>query len=217
MRFVNTRLYWLLRTSWAGAIVGHWAKPIAVLAALVRAHDYSFSLPSEKRELLLRVAQDFGCRSFVETGTFRGDTTAFMAIQGLQCTTIELDPHFAEAARRRFDAQRPTVRVFEGDSSVVLRSVIPQLEEPNLFWLDAHCSGGATAGGGSAPPLLTELGLILTDHRFDHCVAIDDARDLLGLNGYPTLRDVAGLVSAHRPHYALRQVRDVVIITPAQM
>ncbi|MGI8707746.1 MAG: hypothetical protein ACR2LG_06070 [Actinomycetota bacterium] len=213
---MNTRVYWLLRSSPAGRTIGRWAKPIAVLAALIRAHDYSYPLPSQKRELLFRMAQDFDCREFVETGTFRGDTAAFMAGRGLRCTTIELEPDLAELARRRFEAGQ-SVRVLEGDSSVILPSVISELREAGLFWLDAHCSSGTTAGGGLAPPLLTELGLVLRDHRFDHCVGIDDARDLLGLNGYPTLTDVAALVSAHRPYYAVRLVADVVLIAPARM
>jgi hypothetical protein len=192
-------------------------KPIAVLAALVRAHDYSYSLPSQKRELLLRVARDFGCLRFVETGTYVGETTAFMAENGLRCTTIELDHSLAERARSRFQSGPHEIAVLEGDSTVLLPQVIAALDGPALFWLDAHFSSGVTAGAGSAPPLLTELTLILAHRQYRHCIAIDDARDLLGLNGYPNIRKVASSVSGRRADYTIRLVHDIVLITPASM
>lgn len=216
MPIINSRLYWRLRASLPDTLVRKWVKPIAVMVALVRAHDFTYPLPSEKRELLLRIARDFECFEFVETGTFAGDTTAFMAEQGLQCTTIELQPELATRARHRFAGQS-SVRVIHGDSAVVLPLVISQLTRPTLFWLDAHFSSGSTAGAGEAPPLLSEIGSILADRRFEHCIAIDDARDLLGVNGYPDVRRLAGVVDRVDRGYSVRIVNDVVLITPARM
>lgn len=216
MSVFDSPLYWRIRASSMGGALARAAKPLAVLRALIRAHDYSYVLPSEKRDLLTRIARDFGCTGFVETGTLRGDTTAHLADCGLVCTTIELDASLAHAARERF-AGNPAVTVLEGDSAQLLPSVVAGVDRTTLFWLDAHCSSGETAGAGHAPPLLQELATVLRDHRFQHCIAVDDARDLLGWNGYPTLRQVASFVERSRSDYGLRLQSDVVIIAPARM
>jgi len=192
-------------------------KPLAVLVAMVRAHDYSYLLPSQKRELLLRVAQDFGCDRFVETGTHLGDTTQFMAKHGLRCTTIELDQILAARARARFEAASEDITLLVGNSSDLLPQVVSELDGPALFWLDAHFSSGTTAGAGASPPLVDELTLVLQHRQYGHCIAVDDARDLLGLNGYPSIRSIATIVSATRSDYTVRLVSDIVLITPSRM
>jgi len=118
-------------------------------------------------------------RVFVETGTFRGDCAAREAAWFRHVFTIELDPELAEAARKRF-ADEPNVEVIEGDSGEVLPFLIarPELQEPALFYLDGHWSGGITARGRldeDGCPLLREMEAL--GHRsFADIIVIDDAR-----------------------------------------
>ena len=51
----------------------------------------------------------------------------------------------------------PHVTIFQGDSATVLPKLLATIQEPCLFWLDGHYSGGITALGKSITPILDEL------------------------------------------------------------
>lgn len=55
-----------------------------------------------------------------------------------------------------------------------------RINEPALFWLDAHAGAAKYARGPEDVPLMQELDIILS-HRNDHIIAIDDAH-LFGTN-----------------------------------
>ncbi|MDR1514735.1 MAG: hypothetical protein LBS45_03495 [Synergistaceae bacterium] len=61
---------------------------------------------------------------------------------------------------------------------MVLKDVLDGKNSPMLFWLDAHWSGGDTAGENIQCPLLEELKIIL-DSNSSHFILIDDARLIL--------------------------------------
>src|SRR5271155_4270033 len=109
--------------------------------------------------LTLALQRRLGILNFIETGTFQGDTTAWAAGHFTRVTTIELSPTYHATAQARFGAQ-PNVRVLAGDSVVTLRSVVPDLAAPAIFWLDAHWSGLDTAGHEVECPVLAEIALI---------------------------------------------------------
>lgn len=129
-------------------------------------------------ELVLGLQARYGIRSFVETGTFRGDTAAWAAEHFPSMFTIEASAEFYPQARQRLTAS-PNVEALLGDSRRMLPSVGPSLQSSVLFWLDAHWSGGATFGVADECPLLEELEIIsglARDWREDLFVLIDDAR-----------------------------------------
>src|SRR5580700_3594168 len=82
---------------------------------------------------------------FIETGTFRGEMLAFQLPRFKKLISIELSQQLYEAACARF-ASAPKVQLIQGDSGVKLAEAVKGLEEPALFWLDAHYSMGVTAG-----------------------------------------------------------------------
>jgi hypothetical protein len=124
--------------------------------------------------LILALQRRLGLGDFIETGTYRGDTAAWAAGHFARVTTIELAPAYHAAAQARFRAQ-PKVRALGGESSAVLREVVPALAGPALFWLDAHWSGLDTAGRDAECPLLAEIALINAAPCV-HTVMVDDAR-----------------------------------------
>lgn len=128
--------------------------------------------PPEALILALHTRQGYG--DFIETGTYRGDTAAWAAGHFSRVTTIELAPAYHAAAQARFQAQ-PKVRALGGESSAVLRDVVPALTGPALFWLDAHWSGLDTAGRETECPLLAEVAVINAAPDV-HTVMVDDAR-----------------------------------------
>ena len=147
-------------------------------------------------------AEIYGLRVFVETGTYLGDMVAAVADRFERCITIELSIELWRGACARFQAL-PRVTCINGDSGVVLAQVVAGLEEPALFWLDAHTSGGNTADAGR-DPIEEELRTIFAGGVHDHVVLIDDAR------GHRIDRIAASVPPSHR----LVVRNDIVRITP---
>lgn len=126
------------------------------------------------REIVHGLSALCGPRVFVETGTFLGETAAWAACHFDQVYSIEAAVNFHREASQRH-ARLRNIRFLHGESQTLLPRVIAQLDQPALFWLDAHWSGGATWGKDNECPLLDELATI-NDSPFDHVVLIDDAR-----------------------------------------
>src|SRR5438067_4155761 len=92
--------------------------------------------PHEYRQQPVReYATRFGTRVFVETGTYLGDMIEAMRKEFRQLYSIELGVDLWKQATQRF-AQFGHIRLYQGDSSVVLSDVIKAIQEPCLFWLD---------------------------------------------------------------------------------
>jgi hypothetical protein len=164
--------------------------------------------PHLKRAIIAKYVRYHHPSSFIETGTFRGDTVAQIAALVSNVISIELDETLWQAADRRF-ARRSHVRIMHGDSEKLLASVVVELRGPALFWLDGHYSGRSTALGSSPTPIMAELETILaSDHG--HIVLIDDARLFDEINGWPSLAEIEDLMTKRRPD-ATWLVRDDII------
>jgi hypothetical protein len=161
----------------------------------------------EKRQHLIEWVKRSGVRVFIETGTYRGETTLALRQVVRRCVTIELDPVLHAGASEIF-AGMSDVELLLGDSGALIRDVLAGLDEPALFWLDAHYSGTGTARGIEDSPILGELDSILSHRIRDHIVIVDDAREFIGENGYPTIRHLARFVES-RGYYI--RVRDDLI------
>lgn len=134
------------------------------------------------------MAQRYGIRIFVETGTFRGAMVQAVQHAFTEIYSIELEPLLFIEARQKFEHLRH-VHILNGDSGALLPRLCGSIPEPILFWLDAHYSGEGTAAGEI--PLLVELEAIAKRGERD-VILIDDAR-LLGTEGWPALEDIQAL------------------------
>ena len=76
----------------------------------------------------------------VETGTYLGHGTKVLAETFNRVYSIELDLENYTTAKVNL-AHYNNVELFLGNSSDVLRSILPQIDSPTLFWLDAHYMG----------------------------------------------------------------------------
>lgn len=128
-----------------------------------------------KRAVLLRNGVRGG--TWVETGTFMGDTAALLSLDAKEVYTIEPDRAlFEKAVTRFYDNQR--IHVIHGLSENVLPSILPNLSGTVNFWLDGHYSGGITHQGPTDCPVRDELSCIGNNlSRYENVtVLIDDIR-----------------------------------------
>jgi hypothetical protein len=154
--------------------------------------------PYVKHNLIREYRRRFATPFLVETGTFLGDSIYALRRDFDRIISIELDPALAARARRRF-ARESHVSILFGDSAHVLPTVLAELKEPTLFWLDAHWSGGATAHGEKETPILEEVDAILRHPVDGHVVLIDDARFLGRRQDYPPFEALCTTTNRLKP------------------
>lgn len=146
--------------------------------------------PSVKRRVLKR--HSIPGATWVETGTYRGDTTAFLSRLGQGVVSIEPDLQLYVGASKRF-ANDERIRLINGTSQEVLEAVLQTLAGPVCFWLDGHFSGPGTYRSDHDTPIEFELDAIA--RRLSSlqpvCVLVDDFREFPpasapGVSSYPT-------------------------------
>lgn len=159
-----------------------------------------------KIEVLRDYARRFDLRTLVETGLYNGRGSG-MELRDVVDTWIVLD---VEA--KQVDAavlEHGASCGYHGNSGETLAPVLAGLEEPALFWLDAHAVTEDRAANSS--PLAAELRAILSWlHADNSVVLIDDVR-MMGLPGWPTKDEVVELV---RDTWAVVSLDDILRCTP---
>jgi hypothetical protein len=128
--------------------------------------------------------------------------------------TVDLEEGRAERAQRRF-ASFPKVTCLYGDSAEVLPAILENIDEPALFWLDAHYSGTKTAHGKVETPIIAELNTVLR-HKWaaEHIILIDDARYFIDwpkrTHDYPTLEYIETVVRMQFPDWVFTVKDDII-------
>ena len=118
-----------------------------------------------------------GAQTWVETGTYLGDTTALLARWAPTVFTIEPEPTLASNAAKRFEAT-PGVTVMTATSELALPQILQSLTGTVSFWLDGHYSAGNTFLSDNETPITAELAEIERHlARLSHvAVLVDDMR-----------------------------------------
>lgn len=152
-----------------------------------------------------------GLNTLIETGTYLGSMVNAMKGEFDEIVSIELDEQLSEMARRRF-ARYGHISIIQGDSAKILPKLLLGRENPCLFWLDGHYSGGITAKGARETPIVQELLEILRHPVDGHVVLVDDAREFNGERDYPTLSEIRRLVSEQWPNWKFEVENDIIRI-----
>lgn len=157
---------------------------------------------------------------FLETGTYKGETTLAAARHFPRVITVELSPEMYEFAAGRLDALHNVERIL-GSSPDTLRRLSPMLGTQSVvYWLDAHWCGEATAGAAAECPLLDELDAIgtLNDRSV---ILIDDARLFLApppaphqVSQWPQLSDITRALDRLSAVHRLWVINDVLVFAP---
>lgn len=159
--------------------------------------------------------------TFVETGTFKGDTLKIAAKHFSDCYSVELSAELYARVADQFKLI-DGVDLRQGDSVDFLREYRSKLAgTPVLFWLDAHwCVASGTAGEASQSPLLDELKAIGTLHP-DSVLLIDDARLYLStppaphaISDWPDFQEVSELLASLSETHRVTIFDDVIAYYP---
>ncbi len=159
-----------------------------------------------KQKINKYYAAKFGPRVFIETGTNMGEMIDAVLNIFPKIISVELDPELAQRAKNKFSSN-PHVKILQGDSGKLLAEVMANINEPCLFWLDAHYNGET--------PIAKELKALLEHSCTDHVILIDDARYFTKQNNYPTLDEVKKLVASKRRDWVVEVDADIMRIHKA--
>lgn len=156
--------------------------------------DRRYAAPSPnfvKHQVILR--NGIANATWVETGTYKGDTSAILSEHSQKVYTIEPADQLYLAAKSRFE-NASNVEVIHGLSETVFPALIPKLSGDVNFWLDGHYSTGVTYQGPKDSPVVEELAIIEKYLKnFNRVVIlIDDIRYCANpavhqFSGYPKL------------------------------
>src|SRR5712671_5611837 len=149
-----------------------------------------------KQKTVREYGETYGLKTLVETGTYYGEMVAAMKNYFDRIYSIEYVPELAQRATKKF-ARSPHIRIFCGDSRMVMPEILAMLNGPALFWLDAGYYGWV-GKQGDQQRLSAELEMILS-HPHPHVILLDDARGLTGRDGITSVGDVKADVESKFP------------------
>jgi tetratricopeptide (TPR) repeat protein/GT2 family glycosyltransferase/acetyltransferase-like isoleucine patch superfamily enzyme len=174
-------------------------------------------------ELLKNLSRAFGLDTFIETGTYLGDTSHAASKIFSTVHTIELSADLYQRAANRFKNE-PNIHVHQGDSSKVFPELLRRLQGKALFWLDGHYSEGVTAKGDENTPVMKEIKAIRDSRMTDAVILVDDLRffytpwdvvpDHSSARGYPSVVSVCNAVLEIDKAYRFAVIEDVLMAYP---
>jgi len=140
---------------------------------------------------------------WIETGTFEGETTEFLAKYFPMVFTIEPDRELYNLACRRF-VNNPKVKIINGFSEQIFPSLLPTVVGTVNFWLDGHYSGGKTSRGPKETPIDDELDCIakLIENFSKISIMVDDVRCFSkDSSSYPPLLKLVNWAEERQMHW----------------
>jgi hypothetical protein len=142
--------------------------------------------------------------TFIETGTFLGDTVRLAIEAGYKKVhSTELNSELFSKAAVEF-SDNPRVQIWLGDCVDVLPEILEGTQSPATFWLDAHASGPLAGGKSGGSPVLDELRIIKQHESKEHTIFIDDRR-LFGSAEWSGVKeeDAIALLKEINPNYKI--------------
>jgi hypothetical protein len=131
----------------------------------------------------LRLRDKYKLTAAVETGSYEGDTTLWLARHFAKVATCELAPDKFSFCQDRFAREKLSVSLYPGSSDKLLPAIIADLAlgHDTMFFLDAHTSGFVEG----YCPLIQELRAIATA-KLRPVIAIHDFQEPTRTLGWDT-------------------------------
>ena len=137
-------------------------------------------MPSINKNFLLNLHDDYTKYScFIETGTLNGETTFALEPHFDNLYTIEFSEKYYNNTKQRYIGNK--INFILGDSSIVFTSLLPNITEKSIFFLDGHWSSGDTGHSEKDCPLNEEITHIHNLFQNEAIIIVDDFR-LFGLS-----------------------------------
>jgi len=166
-----------------------------------------------KQKTLQAYANKYNLKILVESGTYYGDMVEAMKRVFNQIYSIELSKDLYNKAKQRFKRYK-YIEIICGDSGKELKNIIAKIDQPALFWLDGHYSGGVTAKGEKETPIYEELRHIFSKKNMKHIIIIDDARCFGKEPDYPTIENLNKFFYSMQNNVEVAIEDDMIRITP---
>jgi hypothetical protein len=146
----------------------------------------------------------------VESGTYLGDMVWAQRNNFDKIYSIELSKELVLFNRKRFK-KYPSIEIIQGDSGKILPTLVKELEEETLFWLDGHYSGEDSARGDKDCPVIEEVKAILST-GMEHVIIMSDARCFTGQRDFPTLEGISSYITSVYPKTPIHIENDCIIV-----
>lgn len=117
--------------------------------------NYSSPSPQHVKIRILK-ANSLKNATWVETGTYLGDTTSKLAKIARKVISIEPQIELSTFASTRLKRYK-NVEIVNATSESCIARVLNGISGPTCFWLDGHYSGDVTFQGAEISPILVEL------------------------------------------------------------
>lgn len=165
-----------------------------------------------KQKVIEEYLRKFHTETLIETGTYLGDMVEAQRDHFKKIYSVELSERLFNKAQKRFK-DHLHIKILHGDSGTVLNKLMTEIDQPALFWLDGHYSGGITAKGEKECPVPEELETILKS-PLPHIILIDDARLFNGTHDYPTIEQMKNIITKAGKNYSLEIEDDILRLVP---
>ena len=178
------------------------------------------ALSPNVKTLMKAVKQAYRVETFIETGTYKGETALWAAQQYQQVITCEASFEIFHQAHETF-SEYDNIDHRYGHSLETLQKILSDLSGPAIYWIDSHWSVEQTYGENDECPLLDELQIILT-HSSESFLFVDDARYFCtppprphNPKAWPNLQEIFEVVNNLSDAY-LTLYEDCIVIVPAE-
>lgn len=172
-----------------------------------------------------RLIERFSIKTAIETGTYFAGGAIQLAAFCSNVFTIEHDPILHEFCKTYFSNLK-NIKFLLGDSSAMLSNILPTIDTPILFVLDAHWFGISPRKeflSGVQCPIMNELKAIKSYcNTIDQsAIIIDDADMFLGAlqppfecNEFPPISELIDMVNGIFKNNTLDILDDIIVSGP---
>jgi hypothetical protein len=142
---------------------------------------------TENEILTIKKYKPSQIKTFIETGTYKADTTILASKHFEQVHTTEIyEPLYNESKKRAQNENITNITFHLGDSATLLNEILEKIKDENkenkigfVFFIDAHISGNDSGWNSKVRvPLIDELEVILkySDKLGPSVFIFDDVR-----------------------------------------
>lgn len=152
--------------------------------------EYKGKIPSSilKQSFVYYFGKKYNLSLLVETGTYLSEMLISQRNNFKKIFSIEISDYYYDLSKK-ICAFTKNISILKGDSSTLLPTILSEINEPALFWLDGHYSGGGTGIGELESPIKKELSCIFSKNM-KNIILIDDAHLFNGTEGYLTMEEL---------------------------